>query len=160
MMRLIHAPGDPVIATVDGISVRFAGIELLEPSGSSTVGPLNLMMCLYLSAVRGSETALRDARFRLKQQQRWEQVHAGEQDPFGFPWWPVESIYDRITTKLSDDLGTRYERAGGQVGGEGREWEMVLRYTTIPPLEARTLHVEFSVDGVSTGRTCKIALEQ
>ena len=130
-----------------------SGIELLEPFSSFTLNP---MTRLYVSRARGPDTALRDAQVRLKQQQRWKQVRIGGQDPSGFPSWPVKSIYDSITTKVSDDLETQYEGAGGQVGAEGTERE-ALRYTTNPPPDARTLRVAFSVDGVPIGRTCKIA---
>lgn len=160
MTALRHAPSGLVIGTSDGIDVRFAGVELKESPGH--VGGSNARkpgIHLFLSGVRGEETMSRDVRFE-RDRYEWAQRRkaAGADLTENAPPMPGVAVFERLTTTVSDDLGTEYRWSGGQVAGGGTEWEANWVYTPVPPVEARTLRFEFSVDGKPTGQHCELDL--
>lgn len=73
---------------------------------------------------------------------------------------PGVAVFERLTTVVSDDLGTEFQWSGGQVAGRGTEWEAHWIYTPAPPAEARTLRFEFSIDGQPPGRFCELKLSE
>ncbi|GAB3555872.1 hypothetical protein GCM10027404_33320 [Arthrobacter tumbae] len=75
------------------------------------------------------------------------------------PTMPGVTVHEQLTTKVTDDLGTEYARTGGQVAGDGTEWDATWVFTPAPPSEARRLRFEFSVDGVPTGKSCELDLQ-
>jgi hypothetical protein len=38
---------------------------------------------------------------------------------------PGIAVFERITTHLTDDIGTEYRQAGGKAAGDGTEWDAV-----------------------------------
>jgi hypothetical protein len=76
------------------------------------------------------------------------------------PTMPGVAVFERLTTVVSDDIGTKYQWSGGQVAGGGTEWEAHWIYTPTPPAEVRTLRFEFSVDGKLTGKYCELNLSE
>ena len=46
------------------------------------------------------------------------------------------------------------------MAGGGTEWDARWVYTPVPPAEARTLRLEFSVDGEPTGKYCELSLSE
>jgi hypothetical protein len=161
MSALTHAPHDLVVGTSDGIDVRFAGIEFENsPSyaGSSAGKP---GIHVHLNGVRGEETMSRDMRFEREREEWWKRRKAaGSDQSENPPPMPGVPVFERLTAVLSDDLGTEYRWSGGQVAGGGREWDARWVYTPVPPAEARTLRLEFSVDEEVTGKYCELSLSE
>lgn len=160
MKVLTHAPADLVIGTSDGVDVRFAGAQVRDTPGD--VGGANARRVgihLFLSGVRGEETMSRDVMF-VRDRYEWAERRkaVGADTTENAPAMPGVAVFERLTTVVSDDLGTEYQRSGGQVAGGGTEWEAHWIFTPAPPAEARTLRFEFSIDGQPTGRYCELKL--
>jgi hypothetical protein len=69
MASIVSAPGDLIIATSDGIDVRFAGIRVdidLPPHVDSSNGGCGIH--ISLEGVRGPETRQRDVHFDAARQ--------------------------------------------------------------------------------------------
>jgi hypothetical protein len=81
MGTIVSAPADLVVATSDGIDVRFAGIDLaasLSPHAQEPPGGHGVR--ISLAAVRGAETMRRDGQFQAarrstRRRQRVQQQH-------------------------------------------------------------------------------------
>ncbi|MEC5201081.1 hypothetical protein RCH21_003337 [Arthrobacter sp. PL16] len=159
MKALTHAPHDLVVATIDNIDVCFSGAELGAAPGFVGLNAGEPSLHLNLSAVRGAETATKDAQF-LQQREDWAaRLRAEGRDGVGHPpLMPGVALYKRITVQVSDDLGTEYERAGGQVAGDGTEWQALWVYIPAPPDNAQTLRLRFEVDDKQTGKHCELSL--
>lgn len=158
MMAITHAPTNLVIGSSDGIDIRFAGIELKDAPGYSGLGAGQPSIHLQLSGVRGEETALRDGRFEQDRLEWWERRRAAGSDRTeNAPQMPGVAVFDRLTAAISDDIGTTYRLSGGQLAGDRTEWEARWIYTPTPPAGARTLRLEFSVDGTATGDYCELS---
>jgi hypothetical protein len=158
-MALTHAPSDLVVGTSYGIDLRFAGIELKDTPGYVGTNARKPGIHLFLSGVRGEETMSRDVRFDRELQEWVDRRRASGVDEAGdAPRMPGVTVFERLTTTVSDDLGTEYQWSGGQTGGGGMEWEALWFYTPAPPVGARSRRFEFSVDGQSTGTYCELDL--
>ncbi|MHC5560912.1 hypothetical protein [Kocuria sp. U4B] len=157
MGSIVSAPADLVIATSDGIDVRFTGIDLaasLSPHAQEPPGGHGVR--IGLAAVRGAETMRRDGQFqaaRLAWAQR-RQDQMAEEEPV--PLMPGFSVLDRVGVVLNDELGTEYRLVAGQAGGDGTEWESAWEFVPQPPKVAGILRLQFTLDGASTGKTCEV----
>ena len=157
MGTIVSAPADLVVATSDGIDVRFAGIDLaasLSPHAQEPPGGHGVR--ISLAAVRGAETMRRDGQFqaaRLAWAQR-RQDKMTEEEPL--PLMPGFSVLDRVWVVLSDELGTEYRLVAGQAAGDGTEWESAWEFVPPPPEAAGTLRLQFTLDGAPTGKTCEV----
>ncbi|MFS0717972.1 hypothetical protein ABC337_09515 [Arthrobacter sp. 1P04PC] len=162
MKVLTHAPADLVIGTSDGVDVRFAGAQLKDTPGDvAGANARRIGIHLSLSGVRGEETMSRDVLFERDRYEWAERRKAARADATeNAPAMPGVAVFERLTTVVSDDLGTEYQWSGGQVAGGGTEWEAHWIYTPAPPAEARTLRFEFSIDGQPTGRYCELKLSE
>lgn len=76
------------------------------------------------------------------------------------PAMPGVAVFEQLAIVVSDDIGTEYQWSGGQVAGGGTEWEAHWIYTPTPPIGARALRFEFSVDGKPTGQHCELDLSE
>ena len=157
MGSIVSAPADLVIATSDGIDVRFTGIDLaasLSPHAQEPPGGHGVR--ISLAAVRGAETMRRDGQFqaaRLAWAQR-RQDKMTEEEPL--PLMPGFSVLDRVGVVLSDELGTEYRLVAGQAAGDGTEWESAWEFVPQPPAAAGILRLQFTLDGAPTGKTCEV----
>lgn len=134
MMVITHAPHDLVVGTSDGVDVRFAGVELKDAPGYVGVGSGRPSIQFCLSGVRGEETSSRDLRYE-RELGEWGGRHkaAGSDSTERPPSMPGVAVFEQVTTRISDDVGTDYQRAGGQVAGGGTEWDARWTYTPAPP---------------------------
>ncbi|WP_104091899.1 hypothetical protein [Arthrobacter sp. GMC3] len=160
MTTIISAPGDLIIATSDGIDVRFAGIDptFLLPPG---VGESSEMqgVAVYIEGVPSLETRLRDQR-HVQEIEHWAELRKrhGTEAAGRFPIMPGEPVLSRVKVRLTDDVGTEYRWVGGKVAGTGTEWDGCWGYAPEPPMSARLLNFEFTLDGEPTGKSCKVQL--
>ncbi len=159
MKALTYAPPDLVVAAIDGIDVRFSGAVRGTAPGFVGMGAGEPGIHLSLSAVRNSETSARDTRF-LREREDWATHRAAllpeaTEDP---PAMPGVALFERITARLTDDLGTEYRWAGGKVAGDGTEWKSMWVYVPAPPQAAQTVRIEFRLDGEPTGRHCELTM--
>lgn len=161
MNAVTSAPLDLIVANSDGVDIRFAGIDLDTAPVHVSDGAGDPSIHLHLSGVRCSETQRRDNQF-LQDRQAWSDrrkarsLERSDEDP---PQMPGVAVFDQIGIQLTDDLGTEYRRAGGKVAGDGTEWDALWVYVPSPPQNARTLRIEFSVDGHSTRKHCELSLD-
>lgn len=148
-MHTLTAPADLVIAHVDGIPVRLAGIEV-DPTG----------LHVSYQGTRGDETRERDARHG-RAMQAWAQQHATHgKDAAGHPpQMPGVPILEPVGATLGDDHGTTYRLTSGQVAGDGTEWEATWTYTPAPPPGVDLVRFRFTVNGEPTGKECQLHLD-
>lgn len=161
MASIVSAPGDLVIAASDGIDIRFAGIRVdidLPPHIDSPSSGRGIR--ISLEGVRGSETRQRDVRFEAARlawvEGRKAHESGGAEDP---PRMPGALVLDRVGVRVTDDIGTQYRWAGGQVAGDGTDWEASWFHSPTPPEAAQTLHLSFTLDGQPTGKECRVRLQ-
>jgi hypothetical protein len=62
------------------------------------------------------------------------------------PQWPAER-FGAIALALSDDRGTPYRLASGQLGGMGTEWTARWLFRPTPPVTAHRLTLDFTSPG-------------
>ncbi len=72
---------------------------------------------------------------------------------------PGAPVLERVNARISDDLGTEYRCVGGKVAGTGTEWDGCWGYAPEPPMSARIINFEFTLDGETTGKHCQIQLK-
>lgn len=161
MTFIVSAPADLVVATSEGIEVRFAGIGLATGPPAHVQAPLGALgVCVMVSGVRGPETMDRDNQFRTARLAWYQRRKSGGSVPEEpAPMMPGVLVLERVGALLRDDLGTEYRCVAAQIGGEGTEWEGAWTYLPQPPDMARTLWLEFTLDGEPTGRDCEIRLQ-
>lgn len=159
-MTIVSAPADLVVAESDGIAVRLAGVELTRerPSHAADAqGEPGIMVSL--EGVRSQETVRRDQRY-IEALSRWierRRDHGAESAGDG-PIMPGVTALESIKVVVSDDAGTEYHLASGQVAGDGTEWAASWTFLPKPPKNARTLSLDFTLHGESTGRRCQVEL--
>lgn len=152
-MAITHAPLDLVVAISDGIAIRFGGVELQDVPNYAGATAGEPSIPFHLSVVRGMETATRDAQF-LRELEEWSDRRkaAASDSPERPPVMPGVPVFERLTTSVTDDVGTEYRQAGGKVAGFNTEWDATWVYTPAPPPKARTLRFEFSIEGKQCSR--------
>ncbi|KNC19060.1 hypothetical protein AC792_07980 [Arthrobacter sp. RIT-PI-e] len=110
---------------------------------------------VYLSAARGYETVSHDAQIaqtRTLEDLATEALEAQKDGP------PKLSNLSRVGITITDDQGTQYEPSGFRMIGDGIGWDDMRVYTPAPPSHAAMLHLDFTVDGDSTSRSCDVDL--
>jgi hypothetical protein len=160
MMTIVSAPADLVVAESDGIAVRFAGVELTRkrPNHVAAVqGEPGIRV--NLEGVRSHETVGRDQSF-VEARLRWverRKEHGAETAGDG-PIMPGVLALEPIRVVISDDAGTEYHSASGRVAGDGTEWAASWSFVPEPPKNVRTLSLDFTLHGESTGKRCRVEL--
>lgn len=160
-MTVISAPGDLVVATNDGVDVRFAGIESIADVPIDSAGWLGSEgIKIYFQGIRSHETWQRDVRYE-EQLTQWADMRKrkGEEAAGDAPSMPGQLILGPVGAVISDDVGTNYRLTSGQVAGSATEWESTWVYLPNPPRAARFLTLEFTVDDEPTGKTCTVRLD-
>jgi hypothetical protein len=154
MMSICSAPGDLIVATSDGIDVRFAGVTIdLELSGG---GP---GVRVLFEAVREAETARRDQKFADDRLAWARRLKARGSDAAGCaPTTPGVMVLERVRVLMNDDVGTEYRCESGQIGGDVSPWTSFWLHTPCPPDNARRLELQFTLDGETTGKECVVRL--
>lgn len=160
MTSIVFAPGDLIIATSDGIDVRFAGINLgvrVPHHALNLEGTRGVQV--KLEGVRGFQTQQRDQQHEsaiLAWAERLKAHGRGNAGPA--PTMPAVPVLDRVRSLVTDDVGTDYKLAAGQVAGSGTDWDASWIYSPEPPDAARILTLRFTLDGSPTGKECKVSL--
>lgn len=160
MMTIVSAPADLIVAESDGIAVRFAGVELTEPTPNQIAAVQDEPgIRVNLEGVRSHETAHRDQSF-VEARLRWveQRKEHGPEVAGDAPIMPGVMALEPIKVVVSDDAGTEYHWASGQVAGDGTEWAASWTFLPKPPKNARTLSLDFTLHGESTGRRCQVEL--
>lgn len=155
MTTIVSAPGNLIVATIDKVDVRLAGIEVTKAPRFVDVPSATPCIVVYLSAARGYETVSHDAeiaRTRSYEDLAAEAEEAQKDGP------PKLSNLGRVGVTITDDLGTQYEPAGFRMVGDGIGWDDMRVCTPAPPSAALTLHLDFTVDSELTGNSCDVAL--
>jgi hypothetical protein len=155
MTTIVRAPGNLIVATIEKVDVRLAGIDVTKaplhvgvPSGTPCV-------VVYLSAARGYETVSHDA--EIAQTRSLEDL-AAEAEEAQKDGPPKLSNLSRVGITITDDEGTQYEPSGFRMVGDGLGWDDMRVYTPAPPSAAASLCLDFTVDGESTNSRCDVAL--
>ncbi|KUG56291.1 hypothetical protein AVL61_16745 [Kocuria rosea subsp. polaris] len=161
MTSIVSAPADLVVATSDDIKVRFAGADLtavLPAHVQALPGAVGVRV--MVSGARGPETMDRDNKFESARLAWYQQRKSGEPArEESAPTMPGVLVLERVGALLRDDVGTEYRPVAGQIGGDGTEWEGSWTYLPHPPEAARTLWLEFTLDGEPTGKECEIRIQ-
>lgn len=161
MSSIVSAPADLVVATSDDIEVRFAGLDLAADLPAHVqAAPARLGVRVMVSGVRGPETMGRDNKFKAARLAWYQRRKGGDSAPEeAVSAMPGVLVLDRVAALLRDELGTEYRSVAGQIGGDGTEWEGSWTYLPQPPEAARTLWLEFTLDGEPTGKNCEIRIK-
>jgi len=159
MTTITAAPGDLIIGVSDGVSVRFAGIDVaaqLPPSASSDG---DTCIQIMLEGVNG-----RDVLERNQQHSRDEAAWMARRRELGttkagrYPPLPGVAVLERVRARVTDDPGTGYQWIGGSASGTGSEWDASWFYFPAPPRNASVLTLVFTLDGEPTGKECVVRL--
>jgi hypothetical protein len=161
MTTIVSAPGDLIVATSDGIDVRFVGLELnaeFTPSRGYPEGSKGVR--IRLEGVRGHETQWRDAQY-LDAREAWaERLKSQGRETAGDPpTMPGVPVLERVRVIVTDDIGTNYQWTAGEVAGDGTEWDASWVYAPTPPQGARSLKLRFTLDGELTAKECEVRLD-
>ena len=161
MMTIVAAPADLVVATSDGVDVRFAGIESIADVpivSGETLGRAGLR--IYFQGIRNHETWQRDVRYE-EQLVQWADLR--NRDGAGAagdaPSMPGQLVLGPVGAVISDDVGTTYRSIAGQVAGSATGWESTWVYLPERPKTAQILTLEFTLDDEPTGKTCQVRLD-
>lgn len=161
MTSIVWAPGDLIIATSQGVDVRFAGVEIstdLPERRWPLPGERGIRV--HLSGVRSGATAELDGAYGTAlaawEEQRTAQGHDGADRP---PIMPGEVVLTPVQAVITDNRDTNYRRMAGRVAGSGTEWDAFWVFTPEPPAGLKHLTIEFTLHGELTGRSVRVQLE-
>jgi hypothetical protein len=161
MTTIVSAPGNLIVATNDGLKVQFGGVEtpVEVPAGARSV-PGEQGIRVYLQVIRCLETQRRDQAFDTEME-LWGTLltSQGKESAGPPPSMPGAVALNTVRIELSDDAGGTYRYVAGQVAGTGTEWDGSFVYVPIPPTNVRHLNLEFSLDGVPTGKSCRVRVD-
>jgi hypothetical protein len=155
MTSIVSAPGTLIVAIIEKVDVRLAGIEVTNAPLHVDVPSSTPCLVVYLSAARGYETVSHDAEIARTQSLEELAAQAEEAQKDGPP---KVSNLSRVGVTITDDKGTQYEPSGFRMVGDGTGWDDMRVYTPAPPSAATTLHLDFTIDGDSTDSRCVLAL--
>lgn len=108
MMKVVSPPSDLVIATSDGIDIRFAGIELTRHLPSvSDVKPGDRGLKVSVEGIRGIETQRLDAAC-IEAREKWvDQLRAhGAESAGPAPTMPGVLVLQPIQLVIKDEVWT------------------------------------------------------
>jgi hypothetical protein len=155
MTTIVRAPGNLIVATIEKVNVRLAGIDVTKAPLHVDVPSGTFCVVVYLSAVRGYETVRHDG--QIAQTRSLEDL-AAEAEEAQKDGPPKLSNLSRVDVTMTDDEGTQYEPSGFRMMGDGIGWDDMRVYTPAPPSAAATLRLDFTVDGESTNSRCDVSL--
>ncbi|MCC3265704.1 hypothetical protein [Arthrobacter gengyunqii] len=159
MTTIVAAPGDLIIGVSDGVSVRFAGInvEARQPPMASPDGDSCIQ--IMLEGVNDLEVRRRNQQ-HARDEAAWveRRRELGTQNAGRYPPLPGDAVLQRVRARVTDDLGTSYHWIGGHTSGTGSEWDSSWFYFPAPPRTASLLTLTFTLDDEPTGKECVIRL--
>jgi hypothetical protein len=154
MTLVVRAPGNLIVATLEDIRVRLAGVEVTKAPLFVDVSSKTPCVVVYLSAVRGYETVRHD---EIAHDQDPD-LHAAQDEGANLNGPPKFSNLERVSITITDDLDGGYEPAGFRMVGDGSGWDDMRAFVPAPPSTATILHLDFTVDGRSTEKYCDVAI--
>lgn len=161
MTTIVWAPGDLIVASIEGIDIRLAGVSLVpdvpEHLGA-TVGERGVR--IRLEATRNLETQRRDIAY-LRDFEAWvaEQRLQGKGNAGSPPPMPGEGVLSAVEANITDNHDTAYLCVAGQWAGTGTEWDGSWTFLPEPPAGVKHLNVEFTLHGELTGKSVRVQLD-
>jgi len=158
MTTIVWAPGDLVVAGSQGVDVRLAGVEITadiphrlgQPAGERGI-------LVHLACVTGPATMKLHGDHELAMHAWGERRKAGGADAAGPPpAMPGETILRTVQPMVSDNRDTDYRWVASQFAGTGTEWDGRWAIVPEPPAGVKHLTIEFTVDGVLTGKSVRV----
>ena len=161
MTTIVSAPGNLIIATGDGLQVQFGGVEIpVEVPAGARSGPGEQGIKVNLQVVRCLETQRRDQAFDTEMELWGTLLAAQGREAVGPPPSMSGAVaLNAVRIEIFDDAGDTYRYVAGQVAGTGTEWDGSFIYVPAPPPNIRHLNLEFSLNGVPTGKSCRIRVD-
>jgi hypothetical protein len=130
--RLNLGPDQPVeLGEVDGLGVLLTAVTV------------DIRLGVHLQFADDDRRRPREAEFLLRRDEELTQAAASGSAP---PPDPAQSL-TAVTIKLTDDLGTMYERTAGRFGGSGTEFQGMWLFQPPPPARARQLRITAQAAG-------------
>ncbi|WP_315915381.1 hypothetical protein [Arthrobacter sp. lap29] len=161
MTSIVWAPADLIIASNQGVAVRFAGVEvtseILELMGPGANGR---GIRVHLAGARGQATMERDSAY-VTALEAWakERTAHGKEEAGPRPIMPGETVLTPVQAVITDNHETEYRRVGGRVAGTGTEWSASWDFVPEPPPGVKHLSLEFTLHGELTGKSVRIQLD-
>ncbi|MBP2414490.1 hypothetical protein JOF48_003289 [Arthrobacter stackebrandtii] len=160
MTTIVWAPGDLVVANSEGVDVRLAGVEITadiphhlgRPAGERGIR-------VHVAGVTSPLTMDLDNR-HLQEVEAWaeERKRVGPENVHQFPVMPGVAVLSAVNAVITDNHDTDYRWVGGQLAGTGSEWDGSWAFVPEPPAGVKHLSIEFTVDGVPTGKSVRVQL--
>lgn len=161
MTTIVWAPGDLIVATHEGVDVRFAGVELTSDVSEflgATPGERGIRVSLAgipnletqrLGILYGAAFEAWAAELELR-----GKTNAGPPPPM-----PGQVVLSAVKPVISDNYDTEYCCVTGQWAGTGTEWDGSKTYLPEPPEGVKHLTIEFTLNGELTGKSCRVQLD-
>ncbi|MDJ0313456.1 hypothetical protein [Arthrobacter sp. H35-D1] len=161
MTSIVWAPGDLIVATNDGVDVRFAGVEI-TPDVPAFLGrvPGERGIRVQLAGVTSAETMELDSAY-LSEMEAWGRglkLH-GKDSAGRPPVMPGETVLSAVKAVITDNHDTDYHCVAGQVAGTGSEWDGSWVFVPEPPEQVNHITIEFTLKGEPTGKSCRVQLD-
>ncbi|MGN5733386.1 hypothetical protein [Arthrobacter psychrochitiniphilus] len=161
MTSIVWAPADLIIASNQGVAVRFAGVEVTDniPEHMWRV-PGERGIRVHLAGVRGEVTMELDAAHSIALE-AWvaERKAHGRETAGRAPVMTGETVLTPVQVVISDNHDTEYKRVAGKVAGTGNEWDASWVFLPEPPAGVKHLSLEFTLHGELTGKSVRIQLD-
>lgn len=161
MTSIVWAPGDLIIASNQGVDVRFAGVEIITdiPQHVGLV-PGGRVIRVHLTAIRGRATLELDDGYGTAVE-AWaaERAAQGRESAGRPPIMPGDVVLTPVQALITDNHDTEYRRVGGRAAGAGSEWDASWVFAPEPPAGVKHLTIEFTLHGGLTGRSVRVQLD-
>lgn len=161
MTTIVWAPGDLVVASNEGVDVRFAGVEItadIPEHHERAAGERGIRV--HVAGVTSPLTMDLDNR-HLQEVDVWaeERKLVGPENVRRFPVMPGDTVLGAIKPVITDNHDTDYRCIGGRRAGTGSEWDGSWVFVPEPPAGVRHLTIEFMLNGETTGKSCRVQLD-
>lgn len=161
MTSIVWAPGDLIVATHEGVEVRFAGVEITsEAAGYMGRLPGERVIKVHLAGVTSAVTMDLD-NSHLRALEAWgEERKLHGADSVGRPpVMPGDAVLSAVKAIVTDNHDTEYGWVAGRVAGTGSEWDSSWMFAPEPPEGVKHLTIEFTLNGELTGKSCRVQLD-
>ncbi|WP_146073212.1 hypothetical protein [Arthrobacter sp. N199823] len=161
MTTIVWAPGDLVVASNEGIDVRFAGVEITaEIPEHIQRAPGERGIRVHLACVTSPATMELHVNY-MKALEAWgEQREMHGSDKVGRPpVMPGDVVLSAVKANITDNHDTEYLLVAGRVAGTGSEWDGSWVFVPEPPVGVKHLTIEVTLNGELTGKSCRVQLD-
>ena len=161
MTKIVWAPGNLIVATNEGVDVRFAGVEITAAApGHVGLAPGERVIRVDLAGVTSSVTIDLDRR-HLQEMEAWAEDRKlrGAENTGRPPAMPGETVLSAVRAIVTDSRDTEYRQVAGRVAGAGSGWDASWMFSPEPPAGVKHLTVEFTLNGELTGNSIRVQLD-